>query len=180
MNNSENDEVYRQKYLKYKAKYVALAKTMEGGMTIEELKTYMIRELDDKKISNIRLDRYLTYFKPNAKPVATLETSQLNTHLDGIGLISKGQRGTPIIFTSEDQNAIKNKIDKLTPLNEVHGFISNLKKYLSDKEKLKIHEENLSKLTQSVNSYLSSTQSAIQQTTQQTAQQTAQPDAQPL
>lgn len=53
MNELEADEVYRQKYLKYKAKYIALAKTMEGGVPLNTIITEFITELPSLTVESI-------------------------------------------------------------------------------------------------------------------------------
>ncbi len=50
MNNLETEEVYREKYLKYKAKYIALTKNMDGGdITVSELLTYIIEKIKSEE-----------------------------------------------------------------------------------------------------------------------------------
>lgn len=154
MNNLENDEVYRQKYLKYKAKYVALAKTMEGGapnITISDIKKQIEIDIDQNKMTKERITRYIVICTKNIQanpPFAYYHIGKFTNELNNIGvLMANKEDKTPYKHTKIVRDYFVGELKNVQDnLSDIKSFLTKLQLNSDDLISYKNYSESINNL----------------------------------
>ena len=156
MNNLENDEVYRQKYLKYKAKYVALAKTMEGGapnITISDIKKQIEIDIDQNKMTKERITRYIVICTKNIQanpPFAYYHIGKFTNELNNIGvLMANKEDKTPYKHTKIVRDYFVGELKNVQDnLSDIKSFLTKLQLNSDDLISYKNYSESINNLVE--------------------------------